>query len=220
MGRAYRCLSTVYRVCSRKMKAEWAVPFTDEPSVFVVNHAGAYGPMDMCTKFPLKDNCLIWCNDGMCHADTVPAYVRQDYWWKPGCWAEPLLNATLPNIAAAVVPPVLNGAPIIPVYHDNRVLLTARKTLRALKDGKHVVIFPEQPSGWKSHHMWINTGFLFIGEQYAKLTGKALKFWPVHLDRKARVFRIAAPISYDLARSLEEQKQELADKLAAGLRGE
>lgn len=35
----------------------------------------------------------------------VPAYVRQDYWWRPGCKLEPLYNATLPYMAAAVLPP-------------------------------------------------------------------------------------------------------------------
>ena len=139
---------------------------------------------------------------------------------QPGCWAEPLLNVTLPYMAAAVLPPILRTVPGVPVYHDMRVMTTMRQSLRLLKEGKHLVIFPEQPSGWQSHHMWIKTGFLQIAPMYYKATGKALKFWPVHIDYKKHTFQVAAPIAFDPERSLAEQTPEIEKVLAHGLRGE
>lgn len=219
-GKAYRAMRWILKTFSHKMTCHWEVPFDGEPCVFVPNHAGAFGPIDMVAKFPYYEDCCPWFNADVMDPKKVPAYVRQDYWWKPGCWAEPLLNVTLPYMAAAVLPPILRQVPGIPVHHDMRVMTTMRQSLRALKENKYLVIFPEQPSGWQSHHMWINTGFLQIAPMYHKATGKALKFWPVHIDYKKHEFRVAAPIAFDPERTLADQAAEIEKVLAYGLRGE
>ncbi len=218
--RIYRLVYFTVEHFSPKMTTEWAVPYDGEPCVFVVNHAGALGPVDMCVKFPEREHCRIWMNADVLDRKLVPAYVRQDYWWKPGCLLEPLYNATLPYLAAAVLPAVLHDAPYVPVYHDMRVMQTMRESIRLLEQGTSLVIFPEQPSGWKSHHTWINTGFLKLCPMYARRSGKGLKLWPVHLDAKHHRFLVAPPVAYDPERSLEEQQDAIADSLAKGLRGE
>ena len=130
--RFYRIASGLIRVFSRPMTTEWVVPYEKGPCVFVVNHAGAIGPVDMMAKFPLRDICHPWINDGVLEAKKVPAYVRQDYWWKPGNFFEPLLNITVPYLAAAILPPVLRSVPYVPVYHDQRIMLTLRQSVRVL----------------------------------------------------------------------------------------
>jgi len=220
MGKLYETLIGLYRHITPKFETTWAEPFIDEPCVFIGNHSGAFGPIDMCAHFPFTKNCYSWLNHDVMDAKLVPAYVRQDYWWKPGCWAEPLLNVTLPYLAAAIMPPVLRSAPGIPVYHDQRVMLTMRQSIRHLKDGRYLIIFPEQPSGYKSHHTWINTGFLHVAPLFYKATGKALRFYPVHIDHRKHTFTIAKPIQYDPDRTLEEQTEDIVAVLAPGLRGE
>lgn len=219
-NRRFKFMRWILRTFTHHMDCEWEVPFDGEPCVFVGNHAGAFGPIDMVSKFPGCDDVRPWFNDSVQHMKEVPAYVRQDYWWKPGCKLEPLFNVTLPYIAAVVLPPILHQVEGVPVFHDSRVMTTMKKSIRYLKEGKHLVIFPEQPSGWQSHHSWINTGFLKLAPMYARYAGKDLKFWPVHIDYKNHMFRVAAPIAYDSTRSLEEQQDELVRVLAAGLRGE
>ncbi len=216
----FRFLRRFLQVVRPKFKTEWEEAFIDEPCVFIGNHCGALGPIDMVSTFPLCEECKAWMNHDMVEPKLLPAYVRQDYWWKPGCKMEWLYTRTIPYIAAAIIPPVLRRAPTILVYHDMRVMTTMRQSLRWLKDGKHLIIFPEQPSGYGSHHNWINTGFLQIAPMYYKATGKALRFYPVHIDYKEHVYRIAKPIAFDPERTLEEQTEEIAAVLAAGLRGE
>jgi len=106
------------------------------------------------------------------------------------------------------------------VYHDARVMSTVRTSMRLLKEGKYIVIFPEQPSGFGEHHDWINTGWLNICTMYHRTTGKALKLWPVHIDTKGKAFHVAKPVVFDTARTVEEQQDEMVRLLAAGLRGE
>ncbi|MDD3409638.1 MAG: hypothetical protein PHY12_02395 [Eubacteriales bacterium] len=200
------------------MQTLWQEPFTGEPSVFICNHAGALGPIDICAQFPLADHCHPWMNAQMLSAREVPAYVRQDYWWKPGCKMEWLYTATLPYLAAAVLPPILRTTPTVPVYHDARLIRTFRESIRLLQSGEHLVIFPEQPSGYQSHHMWLNDGFLRIAPMYHKLTGQALAFWPVKIDYRRHEFRVASPVRFDPARPLKEQTDELLAAMAAGIR--
>ena len=218
LKRSYRFLRGLIRVFTYRMRVEWRQPFTGEPSVFVCNHAGAFGPIDICAKFPGADQLHPWMNAQVLSAREVPAYVRQDYWWKPGCRLAPLYNATLPYLAAAILPPIVRTAPTVPVYHDMRVMRTLRESLRVLKSGEHLVIFPQQPAGYQQHYDELNRGFLQIAPAYARTTGKALAFWPVNIDYKNRVFRVSAPLYFDPARQLEEQIDGLIEGLKAGIR--
>ena len=73
MGKLFRTLAAVVRTVSPKMETVWAEPFAGEPSVFVCNHVGALGPIDMVVKFPLREDCLAWCNEGIMNRTTCPA---------------------------------------------------------------------------------------------------------------------------------------------------
>ena len=219
-GKAYKAMRWMLQTFSHKMTCHWEVPFDGEACVFVPNHVGIFGPIDMIAKFPHYEDCVPWFNHDVADPKLVPAYVRQDYWWKPGCWAEPILNVTLPYLAAAVLPPILRQVPGIPVHHDMRVMTTMRQSLKQLRSGKHLIIFPEQPSGHGEHHDWINTGWLNLCTMYYRATGKNLKLWPVHIDMDKHEFRIAGPVIFDGQRPLAEQQDEMVRYLAAGLRGE
>ena len=60
MGRLYRCLRAVVRAVTPRMTTTWEEPFSGNPSVFVCNHVGAFGPIDMVVKFPLRDEVRVW----------------------------------------------------------------------------------------------------------------------------------------------------------------
>ena len=217
MGMLYTVLRGAIRAFSPDMTTEWAQPFDGAPSVFCPNHAGVFGPIDICAHFPLRDQCHPWYNAGMATPKEVPAYVRQDYWWRPGCKLEPLYNATLPYLAAVLIPPILKSTPGVPVYHDARVLKTFRQSVEHLRAGEHLVIFPQQPSGYKSHHMWINKGFLQIAPMAYRSLGLALKFYPVHIDHQKRRISVGEPVAFDPNVKLKDQEQRLLSGIAAGI---
>lgn len=218
LKKSYRFLRGLVRAVTYRMRTEWAEPFTGEASVFICNHAGALGPIDICAKFPLADQLHPWMNAQVLSARETPAYVRQDYWWKPGAKLAPLYNATLPYLAAAILPPILRTTPTVPVFHDFRVARTLRESLRVLQSGEHLVIFPEQPSGYQAHCEALNRGFLQIAPVYARITGRALAFWPVRIDVPSRVFRVGAPLRFDPNRTLAAQADALLDGLSRGIR--
>ena len=160
MGKLFNFLSRVAYPFLPVKKAEFAEPVGEKPVIFLANHLGAVGPMYMSVTFPLRDNVAIWCNEGMMDEKLVVEYVRHDWWWRPESKLAPLYSATIPYIAKAIVPKVLRSAPTIAVCRDARVMTTMRKSLKALKAGKHIVIFPELPDGHDSHAERLQMGWL------------------------------------------------------------
>lgn len=220
MGRLFTCLKAILHPFLRIREAVYAEPVGDEPCVFLANHIGAMGPMYMAATFPLADNTAIWCNEGVMDEKQMVEYVRHDWWWRPESRLAPLYNVTLPYIAAAIVPKVMRSAPTIPVYHDARIMTTMRQSLKALKDGKHIVIFPEKPDGFDSHQEKLQMGWLNLTTMYTRATGKPLRMIPVHIDQQAKVFRVGKAITVDADVPLQAQEERIERYLAAGLRGQ
>ena len=220
MGKLFNVLSRVARPFLPVKAAVYAEDIGAEPVVFLVNHLGAMGPMYMSVTFPLRDNVAIWCNEGMMDEKLTVEYVRHDWWWKPESPLAPLYSATIPYAARAIVPKVLRSAPTIPVYRDARIMTTMRQSLKALKEGKHIVIFPELPDGHDSHAEHLQMGWLNLTSMYRRATGKDLKLVPVHIDVEARLFRVGKAITVDADIPLAEQEERIERYLAAGLRGQ
>lgn len=220
MGKYYRTACSVLQPFLSVKRAEYAEPLGDEPCVLLANHIGMMGPLYMAGTFPLRENVAIWCNEGVMDRKLMVEYVRHDWWWKPESKLAPLYNVTLPYIAAAIIPPLMCSAPTIPVYHDARAMSTMRASLKALKEGKHIVIFPEKPDGYGSHAEHLQMGWLNLCSMYQRATGKSLKMVPVHIDQEARVFRVGKGIYTDPDVPLSEQEGCIERYLAAGLRGE
>ena len=129
--RLYRFCRVLVRIFTKPMRTEWAEQPDDGPYVFAVNHDGAHGPLLMCAHFPLRDQCHPWINSPVYDREAMPEYVLHDFWWKPGCFWEPVLKRTVPYIAAALVPPLMEGADGIPIYRDQRVMTTFRENSRS-----------------------------------------------------------------------------------------
>ncbi len=218
--RLYRTLSRVIRFFSPKMKIEWEQPFEEGPCIFVANHMGARGPISMYTQFPLRDRTWAWITHEVLDPKELPAYVRKDYWWRPESKLAPLYNVTVPYLVTVIIPPILKGTPHIPVYRDQRVMLTMRQSLKTLKEGNYLLIFPEKASGWKGYQEEINTGWMKLCEMWGKLSKTPLRLYPLHIDLDEHVYRVRAPLYYDPEKPPEEQEPRLAEALGKGLRGE
>ncbi len=220
MGRLYNFLSPIVRVFLKVRQTEWAESIPEEPVIFLANHLGAVGPMYMSVTFPLKDNVAIWCNEGMMDEKLVVDYVRHDWWWDPHSKLAPFYSATIPHIAKMIVPKVLRSAPTIPVYRDARIMTTMRTSLKALKEGKHIVIFPELPDGHDSHAEHLQMGWLNLVTMYQRATGKPLKMIPIYIDEEAKLFRVKKAITADADLPLADQQERIERYIAASIRNQ
>ena len=220
MGKLFNFLSRVAYPFLPVKKAVFAEPVGEEPVIFLANHLGAVGPMFMSITFPLREHVAIWCNEGMMDEKMIVDYIRHDWWWRPESKLAPFYSATIPYIAKAIVPKVLRSAPTIAVCRDARIMTTMRKSLKALRDGKHIVIFPELPDGHDSHAEYLQMGWLNLVTMYQRATGKRIKMVPVYIDTQARLFRVGKGITADPDVPLKEQEAHIERCLAAGIRGQ
>lgn len=219
MGKLFECVRHVVRPFLRVREAVYAEPVGEEPVIFLANHLGAVGPMYMVGTFPLRDEVAVWCNEGMMDEKLIVDYVRHDWWWSPDSKLAPFYSATIPYIAKLIVPKVLRSAPTIAVCRDARVMTTMRKSLRALKEGKHIVIFPELPDGHDSHAEQLQMGWLNLVSMYHKATGKNIRMLPVYIDEAAHLFRVGKSITADPERPIAEQSAEIERYIADHIRG-
>ena len=216
--RLYRFLWPFLHAAIPKLTAAWDVPYDGEPCIFVCNHERALGPLEMAINFEMKDTSRIWIYDGPLHRETFRAYVLQDHWWKEDGLLAPVWNVVLPPILGTLVPPILRSVPYIDVYHDGRAMKTMRDSIRCLKNGENVVIFPEIPTEYGEHDTEkINEGFLYLLPMYHKATGSILKIWPIHLDFAGNRLHVKKPIVWDEHRSLQEQVPELSRAILEGI---
>lgn len=220
MGKLYKCVRCCVRPFLKVRDAVYAEPVGEEPVIFLANHLGAVGPMYMVATFPLRENVVVWCNEGMMDEKLIVDYVRHDWWWKPESKLAPVYSATIPYIAKAIVPKVLRSAPTIAVCRDARVMTTMRKSLKALKEGKHLVIFPELPDGYDSHAEELQMGWLNLVNMYHKATGKVIRMMPVYIDESTGTFRVHKAITADPEIPVKEQEERIERYIAAGIRGQ
>ena len=217
--RFYRFICPVLRFFLPRLQVSWEVPHDGEPCVFVCNHDRAKGPLQMAVNFPMREDSLVWIFADPLDRKTTPAYVRQDNWWRKDSPLAPVWNVLIPPVVSLILPPILRSAPHIPVYHDGRAVRTMKDSLRALRDDrKHIVIFPEIPTGYGEHNEEaINEGFLNLLPMYRRMTGIELKIWPIHLDQGRRRMAVKAPIMMDPDRALAEQVPELSRLILHGI---
>lgn len=199
------------------MDTEWEEAFTEGPCVFAVNHDGANGPILMCAEFPLRDECHPWINAPVFDRKAIPEYVRNDYWWKPGCFGEPVISRVLPVLASWVIPPLMNGAGGIPIYRDQRIITTFRKSVQVLKKGEKLVIFADGIDENGEYKNEIHSGWLALGELFYKATGQVLRIYPVYVSKQEHRFHVSKPVYYDPSRRFSDQEKELASLIAPGL---
>ena len=217
--RFYHFIQPFVRLVIPKLEAVWQEPWSGEPTIFVCNHERALGPLEMATRFPLREESPIWIFADPLSRETTPAYVRQDHWWREDSRLAPFWNAVIPTAVSWILPPILRSPPHVAVYHDGRAATTMKESMRLLQSGKNLVIFPEIPTDYGEHETEkINEGWLMLLPMYQRRTGKALPIRPIHLDLKERkVMDIRAPFTMDPDRPLQEQVPELSRKVLHGI---
>ena len=204
-GGLFRFLRKAIRFFTGPMKTVWEEPFEGKPSVFVCNHDRAYGPIAMNVQFELSEKIRPWINAQVLSVKEVPAYVRKDYWWDLDKWYSPILSHTVVYLYALLLPLILHGSDCVPVYHDTGVMDTLRRSIKTLADGKHLLLFPEHPTGYHKYGEKIMDGFISVGKLYYARKKESVYFYPTYVDWKKRVIRVGKPIPYDPTVKYEEQ---------------
>ncbi|MDR1131593.1 MAG: polysaccharide biosynthesis C-terminal domain-containing protein [Oscillospiraceae bacterium] len=213
----FRFLRKAILIFTGPMETVWEEPFSGRPAIFVCNHDRAYGPIAMNVHFELAGDLRSWINAQVLSVKEAPAYIREDYWWDTGKWYSPILGHTLVWFYTLIIPPILRGADCIPVYHDTGVISTLRNSVKMLADGKQLLLFPEQPTGYHKYAEKIFDGFVSVGRLYYARERASVSFYPTYVDWKKRQIRVGKPLIYDPAVKYEAQTAAICAGIEAFL---
>lgn len=206
----YKIIRGILRLCFPRAKTVYEEQPDNEPAVFVCNHAAVRGPVMMTLDFKRKHrtwtvHCALDSKKAVSFAyhDILFGESRRCKWF----WR------MLAHIIAVMLPPLLIYSDTIPVYHDKSILKTFKQSIQAMTEGEDLVIFAESPKRFSDYICELQPGFVDIARLYYRKTKKALKFYPLYLEKKNAVLSVGKPITYDPDRPLDEQRREITEYL-------
>ena len=204
----FRILRWFVGVCYGKKGFSGIENIPDEPSIIVGNHAQAHGPMVAELWFPKKKK--IWLIGNMMSAKEIPAYAMQDFWpYKPKSvrWIYKIFSYLIAPLFAFVFKNV-DG---IGVYKDSRIIKTFKQSVESLKDGAHVIIFPECHTEYNHVVNEFQTNFVDLARLYYKNTGKEISFVPMYNAPNLKLTVFGKPIKFDCDKDANLQRKEICD---------
>ena len=169
----------------------------DGPGVFVANHMGAIGPVGICCSLPMR--LYPWVLGATVDKVEGPENVRKDFVEKVLKIKPPWSMAIARGLCQISSPLLLGlGCIPVPVTHQAQAM-TFERSISLLKQGKFLLIVPEDPLGDQDPLTGIRAfkrGFLRLGELYAQETGLRLPFYPVAIHEAGMVM-VGKPIAYN-----------------------
>lgn len=188
----------------------------NEPVVFVCNHYEVFGPLAIALSLPLRYR--FWIN-----AMVLEATENIDYMIVGTQHTFPFLSEKATRKALETFTPViervLNRFRSLPVYHTHlgKQRRSIERTVDAMLEGDHIVLFPETAIPTYSHGRVTEfyRSFALIGEVYRRRTGRSAVFCPVYVDKKHRKLSFGHLVQYGSEKASVE-----CDKLVSELRNQ
>lgn len=207
----FRILRGLVWLFSPKFQIYGLENLPEEPCIIAGNHSHMYGPIAGELYFPGK--LKIWCNHEMMYLKEVPAYTFYDMWaHKPHWWTWPFCKI-LSYLIAPLSVCLFRNAKTIPVYRDNRIITTFRKTVESLSDGENIIIFPEHYTPRNNIIYDFQNRFIDVAKLYYKRTGKALSFVPMYIAPKLKSIYLGEPVPFDPEQPMDTERERISEEL-------
>lgn len=182
-----------------------------ENAIIVGNHTQMNGPI--VGELFMPDNCYIWCAGQMMNIKEVPGYAFQDFWSQKPKWTHPFYKL-LSYLIAPLAYCLFNNARTIAVHRDAHIISTFRETVKRLKEGKNVLIFPEKDQPHNNILYTFEENFVDVARLYYKKAGVSLTFVPMYIAPKLRKAYIGKGILFDPEADMAEERHKIATYLS------
>ena len=172
---------------------------SDNPLVFLGNHAEIYGPIASALCFPVPVRFWV-ISHMMGRSGDVRTYLYENTFSKK-TFLPVFIRRLLARLMGWLSVNIMCGLNAIPVYRDSpmKLRMTLRKSVEALENGDNLMIFPEHPDGKyvKGSVSELSPGFLMLAEAWWKRSGQKLRIMPVYANREKRTFTFGDEIRYE-----------------------
>lgn len=182
----------------------------DEPSLIISNHAQTYGPVVSQTRYPFKVHA--WCTGEMLNKKEIPEYAMKDFWASRSKFKRGVCRIFI-KIIAPFVAHEFNGLNAIGVYKDARIMVTFKHTVELLKQGEHIIIFPEKHSPYNNVINDFQDKFIDVARLYYKTTGKEVNFVPTYIAPRLKTVVFGRPIAFNAKIDVNVLREEIGKYL-------
>jgi 1-acyl-sn-glycerol-3-phosphate acyltransferase len=192
---------------------------TPSPAIFIANHLGPTGPIETILSVPIR--FYPWVIAEMADYEKAPRYLFDDFvhpilhlGGRFGLFISTLLTKISVRLFKAI------GAVSIDRFGGYAVD-GFRHSLRLLKEGKNLLIFPENsllpldPETSMRHFM---PGFATLCKIYKKETGELLPVYPLAVNARCELVSIGKPEFYQAQGHQAETIQAFSDRLESRVR--
>lgn len=183
-----------------------------EPAVFISNHLDTYGPVILELYFPLPFRPWVHANlvsPELCREHLDMNFSRKILKLKPP------LSSWLAATIAPICIGIMKAVDAIPVYRGQmKVRDTLNISVDSLIKGENIVIFPENPTQKYSEFLDdFHRGFVHLARQYSKKSGKQLRFYPVYVNKVARMIEIGQSVIFDSTKNFHLERDHIVHYL-------
>lgn len=168
------------------------------PSIFAANHLGSIGPIATILSMPMRFHP--WVIGDMLDHRRGPAYLYDDF-VRPAWKLEGRVGMLVSTVISRIAIRLLNGLGSVPVERDDaRIVLTFRRSLYLLRNGKHLLIFPEDgklPVDPETGMRPFTCNFIGLCYLYARETGRQLPVYPLAVHAASRRIAVGQAVYCD-----------------------
>lgn len=207
----YKIIKWFVRVFYGKMEVVGLENLPERNAIIVGNHTQMNGPI--AGEIFMPDNCYIWCAGEMMNLKEVPEYAFADFWSQKPKWTHPMYRV-LSYLIAPIANCVFNNARTIAVYRDMRIMSTFKTSLKLLKEGKNVLIFPEKDEKHNNILYQFQENFVDVAKLYHKKHGIELTFVPMYIAPKLKTMYIGNGICYNSENSIDDERTRICTYLS------
>ena len=202
----------IAKIIFPKRKVVYEVePKDDEPAMYCCNHSGAIGPTNMTLWFNKPKR--IWIISYIFDKNVSTNFIYHDFFYAR-CKKCKKLWRFMAVLTGFFLRPMLEMQNAIKVYKTGvKVRDTFKESVKALKDNKNVVLFPESPTKYSEYINTLYQGFVQTGKYYYEETGKCLKFYPVYVPNGLRTINVGKPIVYNPKINAKENRKIISEYL-------
>lgn len=193
------------------IKVENAEKIPECNAVLVGNHCLMNGPIS--AELYLPENCYTWCAGQMMNLKEVPKYAFKDFWSGKPKLLQPFYRL-LSYIIAPFSVSIFNSARTVGVYHDMRILSTFKTSVRMLKEGKNMVIFPEKDEPDNNIVYKFQDKFVDIAKLYYNTNSKKLIFVPMYVSPRLKKIYIGDGIEFNPENDISDERTRICEYLS------
>ena len=206
----YRVLKNIMKIRYKKPAFVYLGEEFDFGSLILSNHEGTDAPMAMeiYNSHPTR----IWGANEM-NSGLVKMYKYQTrvYYHEKKHW-----NLHLARLFCLLASPLTNlfykGLNLISTYKDARLLGTIKESIKTLKRGESVVIYPENSEkGYLEKLEGLHNGFILLGESCLRQKFD-VKVYLTYYRKKDNVYIVDKPILYSEL-SKDKDKSQIAKQV-------